>query len=118
MSSSAPGGRSRIFRLWLIAAVIMFGRTLPAAAQDWPDWQMFLGIGVGAQLVCQSGRDPTDHHYQVEILRADAVDIRRSVQDAFRKARWLDERRGCNPCMEPSTWFRHEVSVHVAAIWK
>jgi len=196
MSTNALGGRSRMFRLWLIAGVITVGRTLPAAAQDWPDWQMFLGAGVGAQLTCQSGRDPTDHHYQLEgtvgalwtiprtalaagvqadlcnhegfpdarigprvefrmpwqmrrlqsfgwigyfannvgddlkigeravigggvdIVRVHAVDIRLSVQDAFRRARWLDERRGCNPCMEPSPWFRHEVSVHVAAIWK
>jgi len=202
MVSSAPGGRSRTFRLWLIVGVITFGRTLPAAAQDWPDWQMFLGAGVGAQLPCQSGRDPTDHHYQLEgtvgalwtiprtalaagvqadlcnhegfpdarigprvefrlpwqmrrlqpfawigyfvhrglevqrreravvgagvdIVRTQGVDIRLSVQDAFRKALWLNERIGCgspnNSCtapIRPTAWFRHEVSVHVAAIWK
>ena len=199
MSSSALGGRSRTFRLWLIVGGITFGRTLPAAAQG---FQMFLGAGVGAQLPCQDGGDPTDLDYELEgtvgalwtiprtalaaglqadlcdydgspdarfgprvefrmpwqvrrlqpfawigyfahlgnevqrreravigagvdIVRVQGVDIRLSVQDAFRKALWLNERVGCgtpdNRCTDPirpTAWFRHEVSVHVAAIWK
>lgn len=200
MSGSALGGRSRMFRLWLIVGGITFGRTLPAAAQD---FQMFAGAGIGAQLPCQEGGDPTDLNYEpegtvgalwtiprtalaagvqadlcdhdglpdarlgprvefrlpwqmrrlqpfawigyfannvaddlrlgeravigggVDIVRAHAVDIRLSVQDAFRKALWLNGRVGCstpaNPCtapIRPTAWFRHEVSVHVAAIWK
>jgi len=60
----------------------------------------------------------------VDIVRAHGVDIRLSVQDAFRKALWLNERVGCgtgNPCtapIRPTAWFRHEVAVHVAAFWK
>ena len=185
-----------MFRWWLIVGVITFGRTLPAAAQD---FQMFVGAGVGAQLPCQDGGDPTDLDYELEgtvgalwtiprtalaagvqadlcdydgspdarfgprvefrlpwqmrrlqpfawigyfanntgnyvqrgeravvgggvdIVRAHAVDIRLSVQDAFRRALWLDDRIGCRPCtvpVRPTAWFRHEVSVHVAAIWK
>jgi hypothetical protein len=197
MSSSALGDRSRMFGLWLIVGVITFGRALPVAAQD---FQMFVGAGVGAQLSCQSGGDPTDLNYELEgtvgalwtiprtalaagvqadlcendgipdarlgprvefrmpqirrlqpfawigffannqgnfiqrgeravvgggadIVRAHGVDIRLSVQDAFAKRLWRfpDGRFACNPCtvpIRPTPWFRHEVSVHVAAIWK
>jgi hypothetical protein len=57
----------------------------------------------------------------VDIVRAHEVDIRLSVQDAFRRALWIDDRVGCRPCtvpIRPTPWFRHEISVHVAAIWK
>lgn len=199
MSSNALGARSRVIRLWLITVAITFGRTVPAAAQD---FQMFMGAGAGAQLPCQEGGDPTDLDYELEgtvgvlwtipatplaagvqadlcdydgtpdarfgprvefrmpwhvrrlqpfawigyfahlgnevqrreravvgagvdIVRARAVDIRLSVQDAFRRALWLNERVGCgtsgNSCtapIRPTAFFRHEISVHVAAIWK
>jgi len=195
MATSAPGTGMRVLQVSLIAAVITCGRPLPAAAQD---FQMFMGAGVGAQLSCQEGGDPTDLNYELEgtvgalwtiprtalaagvqadlcdhdgvpevrvgprvefrirqirrlqpfawigyfannqgnyvqrgeravvgggvdMVRAHGVDIRLSVQDAFRRALWLDDRVGCNPCtvpVRPTAWFRHEVSVHVAAIWK
>jgi hypothetical protein len=153
---------------------------------------MFVGAGVGAQLPCQEGGDPTDLNYELEgtvgalwtiprtalaagvqadlcnhdgvpdarlgprvefrmpwqmrrlqpfawigyfgnnvaddlrlgeravigggvdIVRAHGVDIRVSVQDAFRKALW----RYQPAPFRTTAWFRHEVSVHVGAIWK
>jgi hypothetical protein len=196
MSCSARGGPSRMFRWWLVVALITFGRMLPAAAQDRPDWQLFAGAGVGAQLHCQPGEDPNDLNYELEgtvgslwtiprtvlavgvqadfcnhdgapdarlgprvefrissgmrrlqpfasigyffnnlgdwnyiqrgeravvgggvdIVRADGFDIRLSVQDAFRRALWHYQRPPAP--IRTTAWFRHEVSVHVAAIWK
>ena len=57
----------------------------------------------------------------VDIVRAHGVDIRLSVQDAFLRALWVDDGVGCKPCtvpIRPTSWFRHEVSVHIAAIWR
>jgi hypothetical protein len=50
----------------------------------------------------------------VDVVRADGFDIRASVQDAFRRALWHYQR----PPIRTTAWFRHEISVHVAAIWK
>jgi hypothetical protein len=50
----------------------------------------------------------------VDIERVHGVDIRLSVQDAFRRTLWHYQR----PPFRTTAWFRHEISVHVAAIWK
>jgi hypothetical protein len=50
----------------------------------------------------------------VDIVRAHGFDIRLSVQDGFRRALWHYQR----PPIRTTAWFRHELSVHVAAIWK
>ena len=49
----------------------------------------------------------------VDIVR-DGFDIRLSVQDGFRRTLWHYQR----PPIRTTAWFRHEVSVIVAAIWK
>ena len=50
----------------------------------------------------------------VDVVRADGFDIRLSVQDGFRRTLWHYQR----PPIRTTAWFRHELSVNVAAIWK
>ena len=50
----------------------------------------------------------------LDVVRTNGFDIRLSVQDGFRRTLWHYQR----PPIRTTAWFRHEVSVHVAAIWK
>ena len=50
----------------------------------------------------------------VDIVRTNGFDIRLSVQDGFRRTLWHYQR----PPIRTMAWFRHEISVHAAAIWK
>jgi hypothetical protein len=86
------------FQMWRLQPFVWIGYLSNSLA----DWDY---IQHGERAVVGGG---------VDIVRAHGVDIRLSVQDAFRKALWHYQR----PPIRMTAWFRHEVSVHVAAIWK